>query len=165
MRSRAKLSSLLLAAAAAVAAGCAGATLDVHRPVPMGIPAVSLAVRDATGNPLPVPEVTSFRSVIASELRGSGIDVVENPGPGAARVLGTIEAYDDGNRLVRYLTPYGPGTGIVVTKWVVQDDRSRSIARCTIEGSVSTGAFGGSWQEVLEETGRALARFLKGDIQ
>jgi hypothetical protein len=162
MGPRAKLASLLLAA---LAAGCAGATLDVHRPVPMGIPAVSVDVRDQTGNPISPEEMTSIRSIIVGELEGSGIRVVERAGPGAAHVLGTIESYDDGNRLVRYLTPYGPGTGIVVTRWLVQDARRRSIARCTIEGSVSTGAFGGSWQEVLEETGRALARFLKGDIQ
>lgn len=159
---RAKLSSLLLAV---LVTGCAGATLDVHRPVPMGVPAVALAIRDETGYPLPAEEMTRFRSAVVGELEGSGIDVVETTGRGAMQVVGTIESYDDGNRLVRYLTPYGPGTGILVTHWLVQDERSRSVARCTIEGSVSTGAFGGSWQEVLEETGRALARFLKGDIQ
>jgi hypothetical protein len=62
-------------------------------------------------------------------------------------------------------TSYGPGTGIVVSKWAVAEPHTHDIARCTIEGSVSMGTFGGSFEAVLEETGRALARFLQGDIQ
>jgi hypothetical protein len=52
----------------------------------------------------------------------------------------------------------------VVTAWQVRQGRSNSIARCRIEGSVSLGTFGGSFEDVLEDTGRALARFLKGGI-
>jgi hypothetical protein len=161
---RAAVLVLRLLAPAAVAAGCAAAALDVHHPVPVAPPAVTIAVRDATRGSMSRAEVVAFREIVVQELARSGIRVVGSEEPGAARVLGTVTRYDDGNRLVRYLTSFGPGTGIVVSRWGVADRRSREVARCTIEGTISMGAFGGSFDDVLEETGQALARFLKGRI-
>lgn len=149
----------------AFAGGCATATLDVHRPIPIAIPAVAVALRDGTRGKMSPEEMKEFREIVVRELQRSGIQVVSKVTPDTTRVLGTVTEYDGGIRLVRYLTSYGPGTGIVVTRWAVAEPRTHDVGRCTIEGSVSMGTFGGSFEDVLEETGRALARFLKGDIQ
>jgi hypothetical protein len=149
----------------ALASGCATATLDVHRPIPLAVPAVAVALRDGTRGKMSPEEMSEFRAIVVRELQRAGIAVVSKVTADTTRVLGTVTAYDEGIRLVRYLTSYGPGTGIVVSKWAVAEPRTHDIARCTIEGSVSMGTFGGSFEAVLEETGRALARFLQGDIQ
>jgi hypothetical protein len=153
------------AVVAALASGCATATLDVHRPVPLAIPTVAVALRDGTRGKMSPEEKKEFREIVVRELRRAGIEVVSKVTADTTRVLGTVLEYDGGIRLVRYLTSYGPGTGIVATTWAVAEPHTHDIGRCTIEGSVSMGTFGGSFEDVLEETGRALARFLKGDIQ
>lgn len=151
-------------AMACLLAGCAAAALDVHRPVPVAVPVVTVALRDATRGSMSTEELVAFRSIVVQELGSAGIQVVGSKERGAARVLGTVTRYDDGNRLVRYLTSFGPGTGIVVSRWAVVDDFNQDVARCTVEGTISMGSFGGSFDEVLEETGRAVARFLKGRV-
>jgi hypothetical protein len=151
--------------ALALASGCATATLDVHRPIPIALPAVAVALRDGTRGKMSPEEMKEFRAIVVRELQRAGIEVVTKVTPETTRVLGTVTEYDSGIRIVRYLTSYGPGTGNVVTKWAVAEPRTHDVGRCTIEGSISMGTFGGSFEDVLEETGRALARFLQGDIQ
>ena len=70
-----------------------------------------------------------------------------------------------GLRALRFVSRYGFGTGGLETVWDVKDARSTTLARCRIDGSVSMGTFGGSFEDVEEETGKALARFLRGDIR
>jgi hypothetical protein len=149
---------------AVLCGGCASATLDVLHPVPVALRAVSLSIDDATRGEVSQEQQKSLRGIVAQQLRDAGIVVLPEAREDAPRVRGTILHYDEGLRLLRFVTGFGFGTGRVVTAWQVRQGRSNSIARCRIEGSVSLGTFGGSFEDVLEDTGRALARFLKGGI-
>ena len=152
-------------ALAALTAGCASADLDVIRPVPFEIDRVVLMVHDDTAGDMSPSDVEAFRNTVLDELEDADIPVVDPDARGATRVQGTVERYDPGIRAIRYVSGYGLGTGKMVTLWDVKDGRSQSVARCRIEGTVSLGTFGGSIVEVQKEMGRALARFLKGNIR
>jgi len=154
-----------LVAVATLVAGCASADLDVIRPVPFEIDRVVLTVRDDTRGDMSPSDVEDFRNTILDALEDADVAVVDPDARGASRVLGKVERYDPGIRAIRYVSGYGLGTGKMVTVWEVKDGRSQDVARCRIEGSVSLGTFGGSIVEVQEEMGRALARFLKGNIR
>ncbi|HZR80809.1 MAG TPA: hypothetical protein VFD92_06910 [Candidatus Binatia bacterium] len=188
MRSRTRASAGSIARLAAgtfaclfVAAtgGCASVALDVRQPVPVAIRRVTLAIRDETRGDMSDEQLSDFESVIASELRAAGIDVADASGappgdasearaPGArvrtTAVVGKVLRYDPGNRLIRYVTGYGFGTGSLKSAWEARDPVTGEPARCVIEGSVSLGTFGGSIAEVEQQTGEALARFLRGGI-
>jgi hypothetical protein len=146
-------------------AGCAAATLDVTSPVPLPLDRVSLTIRDATGGDMSPDQMRSFKRTITRALLAAGIDVVPSPKPHTASVVGQVDSWEPGIRALRVVSKYGFGTGGLDTTWDVRDGSSDSLASCRIEGSVSTGTFGGSFDDVQEEAGRALARFLRGDIR
>jgi hypothetical protein len=110
-------------------------------------------------------QLRSFKRTITRALLAAGIEVLPSPKAHTARVIGQVENWDPGIRALRLVSKYGFGTGGLDTTWDVTDGTSDSLASCRIEGSVSTGTFGGSFDDVQEETGRALARFLRGDIR
>lgn len=145
--------------------GCAAANLDVTSPVPLPLDRVSLTIRDGTGGDMSQDQLRSFKRTITRALLAAGIEVLPSPKAHTARVIGQIENWDPGIRALRLVSKYGFGTGGLDTTWDVTDGTSDSLASCRIEGSVSTGTFGGSFDDVQEETGRALARFLRGDIR
>jgi len=147
-------------------AGCASATLDVLSPVPVPVAAVKLAIRDDTGGDMTLDQLRALKRTLTHELEDAGIVVVP-PSSSATgvRVLGSVTSYDPGLRPMRFISRYGFGTGSLDSTWLVADPHSSVLARCRIEGSVSTGTFGGSFDDVLDDTGKALARFLKGDIR
>lgn len=157
--------ALLFLVCSTLALGCAAANLDVTSPVPLPLDRVSLTIRDTTGGDMSEDDVRAFKRTITRALLAAGIDVLPSPKPHTARVVGSVEKWDPGIRALRLVSRYGFGTGGLDTTWDVQDGSSDSLASCRIEGSVSTGTFGGSFQEVQEEAGRALARFLRGDIR
>lgn len=157
----------LLATSCLVATlGCASATLDVVSPVPVPVEQVSVALLDDTGGDLSPDQMRAFKRTVTRALLGSGIEVLPSPSKGGApRVVGSVTRYDPGFRALRFVSRYGFGTGALETVWDVKDARGGTLARCRIEGSVSMGTFGGSFADVEQETGKALARFLKGDIR
>lgn len=160
------LLTLLTIASLATTLGCAAATLDVVSPVPTPIEQVSIALLDDTGGDLSPDQMRSFKRTVTRALLASGIEVLPSPPrAGASRIVGSVVRYDPGIRALRFVSRYGLGTGGLETVWDVKDGRSSTLARCRIEGSVSMGTFGGSFEDVQEETGRALARFLRGDIR
>jgi hypothetical protein len=146
--------------------GCATASLDVLVPVPVPIDNVKLVIENATRGDLSPDQMRSLKRTVTAALEDAGIEVLA---PSAttpvARVVGRIERYDPGLRAMRFISRYGFGTGVLDSTWLVEDPYSNAVARCRIEGSISMGTFGGSFQEVQEESGKALARFLKGDIR
>lgn len=166
-RPTSNLLTLLGIACLAATLGCASATLDVVSPVPIPIEQVSIALLDDTGGDLTPEQLRSFKRVVTRALLGSGIEVLPAPSSrsGAPRVVGSVVRHDPGIRALRFVSRYGLGTGGLETVWDVKDARSTTIARCRIDGSVSMGTFGGSFEDVEEETGKALARFLRGDIR
>jgi len=146
--------------------GCASATLDVVSPVPIPVEQVSIAVLDDTGGDLSPEQLRTFKRTMTRALLASGIEVLPSPSKaGAPRLVGSVTRYDPGFRALRFVSRYGFGTGALETVWDVKDARSNTLARCRIEGSVSMGTFGGSFDDVEQETGKALVRFLKGDIR
>lgn len=159
------LVGLLAATALSSLLGCASATLDVVSPVPVALDRVSLTVIDDTGGDMSPDQLRAFKRTVTHALLAAGIDVLPSPKPGAARVIGSVERWDPGIRALRFVSRYGFGTGGLESVWDVRGTRSDTLARCRIEGSVSTGTFGGSFDDVQEETGEALARFLRGGIR
>ncbi len=156
----------MLALLAGALTGCASASLDVLSPVPVPITAVKLAVRDDTGGDMSPDELKTLKRIVTEELEDAGIAVVGPSSPSTdIRVLGNVTRYDPGLRPLRFVSRYGFGTGTLDSTWLVLDPQSSQIARCRIEGSVSMGTFGGSFQDVQEDAGKALARFLKGEIR
>lgn len=150
----------------ALATGCASATLDVHVPVPVPVTNVKLVVEDETHDGVSPDRLRSFKRTVTNELERSGIEVLApSSSLPAARVVGRIERFDPGIRALRFISRYGFGTGVLESTWLVEDPYSNAVARCRIEGSVSMGTFGGDFDDVQEETGKALARFLRGDIR
>lgn len=146
--------------------GCASASLDVLSPVPIPITAVKLAVRDDTGGDMSSDDLKALKRTLTDELEDAGIAVVGPSSPSTdIRVLGNVTRYEPGLRPLRFVSRYGFGTGTLASTWLVLDPQSSTIARCRIEGSVSMGTFGGSFQDVQEDAGKALARFLKGEIR
>lgn len=156
---------LLILGTAALAAGCAAANLDVTSPVPLRLDRVSLTIRDATGGDMSEDDLRGFKRTITRALLAAGIEVLPSPKPHTARVVGSVETWDPGIRALRMVSRWGFGTGGLDTTWDVQDGSSDVLASCRIDGSVSTGTFGGSFQDVQDEAGAALARFLRGDIR
>lgn len=150
---------------AAAFAGCAAANLDVTSPVPLPLDRVSITLRDATGGDLSADDLRGFKRIVTRALLASGIEVLPTPKQHSARVVGTIERWDPGIRALRMVSRYGFGTGGLDTSWDVQDGFGSTLATCRIDGSVSTGTFGGSFEDVQQEAGEALARFLRGDIR
>ncbi|MBM4265884.1 MAG: DUF4410 domain-containing protein [Deltaproteobacteria bacterium] len=161
-RLRRRWRTLLLAAAAS---GCAAAELDVTRPVPIPLHAVTLTLHDRSRGEMSPEDQEALREIFVEQLEAARIRVLPASAPGAANVEGAVLEFDGGMRPLRFLTGYGLGTGSFVTAWRVRTATSDDIARCRIEGSVSTGTFGGSYHAVLEDAGRALARFLHGEIR
>lgn len=145
--------------------GCAAANLDVTSPVPLPLDRVSLTIRDGTGGDMSQDQLRGFKRTITRALLAAGIEVLPSAKPHTARVVGQVERWDPGIRALRLVSKYGFGTGGLDTTWDVRDGSSAALASCRIEGSVSTGTFGGSFDDVQEEAGRALARFLRGDIR
>lgn len=161
---RGRIAAIALASASITA--CAAASLDVLRPVPGEVRSVSLSVRDATRGEMSAEQLEAFRATIATELRHAGIIVdPRSRQKGTVQLVGAVERFDPGFRALRFVSRYGFGTGSLATSWKVQDRGSNVAAACRIEGSVSMGTFGGSFAEVQDEAGRALARFLMGDLQ
>jgi hypothetical protein len=108
----------------------------------------------------------SFKRTVTRALLASGIEVLPSPSrSGTARVVGSVVRYDPGIRALRFVSRYGLGTGGLETVWDVKAGRDGTLARCHIEGAVSMGTFGGSFDDVQDETGKALARFLRGGIR
>lgn len=154
--------TLLLAVAAS---GCAAAELDVIRPVPIPIRAITLTLHDRSRGEMSPDDQAALREILVEQLEAARIAVLPAPAPGTANLEGAVLEFDGGMRPLRFLTGYGLGTGGIVTAWRVRTASSDDVAQCRIEGSVSTGTFGGSFHAVLEDAGRALARFLHGEIR
>ena len=164
-RATPRLLVLTVVSAALLAVGCAAANLDVTSPVPLPLDRVSLTVRDATGGDMSEDELRGFRRIVTRALLAAGIEVLPSPKKHTARVVGTVERWDPGIRALRMVSRYGFGTGGLDTVWDVRDGASGSLASCRIDGSVSTGTFGGSFEDVQQEAGEALVRFLRGGIR
>jgi hypothetical protein len=164
MSSRASAFAALLLAFAGASA-CASATLDVVQPVPTEVDSTAIAVSDRTRGDLSPEGLDAFTAIVERELRDAGIDVLSAERPGFAVVAGRVVRYDPGLRALRYLQ-IGFGTGTIETVWTVRRSGSEEVVgACRIEGSVSSGTFGGSIGDVEADIGRALARFLKGGIR
>jgi hypothetical protein len=157
--------TLVVAVGSALATGCASATLDVVRPVPVALDTVTLTIRDESPDDMTPDQMRSLQRAVTRQLLDAGIEVLPSERRGVVRVVGSVQRYDPGIRALRFISRWGLGTAALNTEWEVEDRRSDSLARCEIEGSVSMGTFGGSFDDVQRETGNALARCLRGELR
>jgi hypothetical protein len=52
------------------------------------------------------------------------------------------------------------GRGSFESTWRVVDSSGQEIGSCRVDGSIAMGAFGGSYDDVLEKVGERLGEFL-----
>ena len=72
-----------------------------------------------------------------------------------------IAAYDEGSRALRYMVGFGAGKGKVVVKARFFDANNRELGSIQSEGSITMGAFGGSYETALRECADAIANYAK----
>jgi hypothetical protein len=49
-----------------------------------------------------------------------------------------------------------------MSSWSLKDASGATVGSCQINGSISAGTFGGSFEQVVEKVGQQLVRFLRG---
>ena len=134
--------------------------------MPAALDSVTLIISDDTAGDMSDEQLRSLKRAITHELLDAGIEVLPSTSRmGTVRVIGSVLRYDPGNRALRFISRWGFGSGGLETEWDVENRHSDSLARCDITGSVSMGTFGGSFDDVQHETGKALARCLRGELQ
>jgi hypothetical protein len=145
-----------------VLGGCASATLHVVHPLPAPAREVTLTLAPAPDVPMDQDQRSRLRSNLTSALAEKGVSVVPRPGPLSALVDGSIDHYDQGNRALRYLVGFGAGRGSIRSTWTVRDSAGSELGQCQIDGSISAGGFGGSFEDVLDKVGERLGVCLVG---
>lgn len=142
--------------------GCATAKLHVIQPVNPPSHEVTLSVKSST----PVvsdEQLSTFRTLLTTKLAEEGVSVVPAAGPSTCAVEGTVDRYERGSRALRYFIGFGAGAGKFDSSWQVKDASGNEIGQCRIDGSVSFGAFGGNYEDVLDRVGSRLAGCLLND--
>jgi hypothetical protein len=142
--------------------GCVSTKLDVTRPLSGPVREVSLSVAPVTPELMSDLERSRLRTALTSSLIASGISVVPTDQSGAAGLIGVIVTYDPGERWKRAVIGYGYGTGTFRSRWRVVSAAGAVVGECAIEGRVTGGAFGGSYDEVIEKVGVDLRDCLLG---
>jgi hypothetical protein len=145
----------LVCLAAAAMSACASADLDVMQAVQPPAREVTLTI-DASTPAVTPAQVSQFRTQLTSRLAGEGVSVVPTAGPSTAQVHGTVDHYDRGNRALRYFVPFA-GEGTFDSSWHVADASGNEIGHCRVHSSIMTGAWGGSYEDVLDEVAKRVA--------
>jgi hypothetical protein len=151
---------LLVAIATSLLIGCASAKLTVVRPLEAPVGEVSLAINPPASGQMTAEERSRLRSTLTTRLVDGGVSVVAKDEAGASSLVGDLEHYDPGNRALRYWVGFGAGRGRFSSRWIVRDPIGSELGTCRVDGSISGGSFGGSYDEVLEKAGDRLADFL-----
>jgi hypothetical protein len=107
-------------------------------------------------------ESGALRMIINQSLLAGGIFMVSPDNKGVASVSGEITVYDPGSRGLRYCVGCGAGKGTLMSSWSLKDASGATVGSCQINGSISAGTFGGSFEQVVEKVGQQLVRFLRG---
>ena len=140
--------------------GCASAKLTVIKPLPSPEEKITLSIEQS---PQITPDqMSGFRTILASQLRRSGVSVVSGDPPDVHDVTGEVAKFKPGIRALRYLIGFGAGRGSLDTTWTVRNGSSEPIGICQIVGSIAMGVFGGNWNDVLEKVGDRLGQCLQG---
>ncbi len=75
-----------------------------------------------------------------------------------------LAAYDEGSRALRYLVGFGAGRGKIVVRARFVDSKNREVAAIQSEGSITMGAFGGSYEAALSECAEAIANYTRDNF-
>ena len=145
----------VLACLAAMLSACASADLAVIKAVSPPAREITLAV-DASTPAMTPEQLSQFRTQLTSRLATQGVSVVPTPGPNTARVHGTVDQYNRGNRALRWLIP-AAGKGSFDSSWHVADAAGKEIGDCRVHGGITTGIWGGSYEDVLDEAAKRVA--------
>ena len=133
--------------------GCATVRLSQVRPVPEKPTQVLVKLNSRS--------VMSARlqSIVEKQLRQKGIQPVFASAD-APVLTGQIFQLDPGSQLERYLFSFGAGKGTLRSRWVLTDNDDKQLGSCRIDGSVSFGILGGSFNTVLKKAGDRVSDFL-----
>jgi hypothetical protein len=148
------------AVATSLLVGCASAKLMVIRPLEAPVGKVSLALHPPASGSMTAEDSSRLRSTLTTSLVDGLVSVVPKEDAGASALLGDVELYQPGSRALRYFIGFGAGRGKFESKWIVNDSSGSELGACQIDGSITMGVFGGSYDDVLEKVGDRLAEFL-----
>jgi hypothetical protein len=144
---------------------CASASLEVLKPMtPPGLEAAVLQIEPGPAGQASEEEVTTFRNIVVETLADEGIAVTTGQPSGRTAVLiARIDEHDPGDQFLRWLVGFGAGAGHLDSTWMVKDASGTEIGKARIQGTVSGGFFGGSYDSALSAVAVKVAAFLKGD--
>jgi hypothetical protein len=143
------------------ATGCATAELTVVKPLSAPVRELSLQVAPARTAPMTDQQQSQLRTLITTSLFEAGV-AVKSSANGTSALDGEVQLYDPGNRALRYLVGMGAGAGEFDSTWRILDASGQMVGSCRVEGSILMGAFGGSYDDVLEKVGHRLGEFVTG---
>ena len=70
-----------------------------------------------------------------------------------------LVGYHEGSRALRYLVGFGAGQGKIVVQAIFLDPRGKEVGAIKAEGSITMGAFGGSYETALSKCADAIAEY------
>jgi len=156
------MNRIVLVIVAMLTVGCASANLTVVRPLASPARQISLEVKSATDAAMTSEQESRLRTLLTSSLGESGV-TVKPKSPDIGVFDGEIQRYSPGNRALRYFFGFvGAGRGSFQSTWRVVDSTGQEVGSCRVDGSIVMGAFGGSYDDVLEKVGERLGEFLAG---
>jgi len=132
--------------------------LHVMQPVTPPTEEITLSLRSSTPT-ISEERLSQLRTQLTTKLASEKIAVLPTPGPNTARLEGTVDHYDRGSRAKRAWL--GSGFGTFDSSWHVVDGAGREIGHCRIDGRLTGGWFGGSYEDLLDEIGERVAQCLR----
>lgn len=146
-----------------LALGCASANLTVIEPLEAQPGEVTLSIVPSASTEMTSEQQSRLRSTITTAVAEQGVKIVPSDSRGSYSLEGNIERYDPGNRALRYFIGFGAGSGHFDSSWAVMTPDGSKAGECRVEGSIRMGAFGGSYDAVLEEAGTRVGEFISGN--
>ncbi len=139
--------------------GCASSKLNVLKPLDSQPNTVSLTLLDNTVTHVSDEDIGNFKAALSNSLINAGITVVSTERKNVPAIVGEIKEYNEGSRSLRYFVGFGAGKGSMKTAWKVIDSSRKEVASCSIDGSIASGVFGGSFYEVHDEVAKSFIIF------
>jgi len=152
------------AALATTLAACAMARIERIEPVKPPAREVTLQIRVLPGAAMTEADLAELRALLTAGLEEGGVAVAAQPTRSSSIAEGRIADYEPGNRLTRFFLPYLAGEGLFESTWLVKDLGGGTIGQCRVHGRVAWGGPRGSWDDLLDEVGRAVAACLSNQL-
>ncbi|MEE8142965.1 MAG: hypothetical protein V3T77_07685, partial [Planctomycetota bacterium] len=129
-----------------VTCGCSSATISVIQALEQPLARVSLSLEESSDKG--TRDVKGFHAILRERLSAADVAVLPAKGDDVYHVQGTLAQLDPGIRWKRML--FGTGRGFLDSTWKVLDAQGKRVGACRIQGTITTGYFGGSFDTVLK---------------